>query len=298
MEQITSIDPNTLAVPDLHKLLLSAVSPRPIALASTIDAKGHVNLSPFSFFNVFSANPPILIFSPARRGRNNTTKHTYENAKYNHEVVVNIVNHNIVEQMSLSSTEYDAGVNEFVKAGFTQVPSEVIKPPRVGEAPVSFECTINNIVELGSQGGAGNLIISQIKRIHLHTKYLKDNGHLDTQKLDLVARMGESWYCRASGDALFEIPKPIFNKGIGVDQLPSHVLSSTVLSGNHLGRLGNMEHIPSEEEINKQLNSHEVQGILLIEDPKEQQDELHKYVVASIENNDLENALSILFCLN
>lgn len=298
MEQIKTIDPNTLPVPELHRLLLAAVAPRPIALASTIDAKGQVNLSPFSFFNVFSANPPILIFSPARRGRDNTTKHTYENVKYNHQVVVNIVNYDIVEQMSLSSTEYEREVNEFEKAGFTEVPSEVVLPPRVGEAPVSFECSVENIVELGHQGGAGNLVISKIERIHLHTKYLNESGGLDTQKLDLVARMGESWYCRASGDALFEIPKPIFNKGIGVDLLPKHVLQSEVLLGNHLGRLGNVENIPSMEVVETQKKSQEIQRIFQIEDDFKQRNEIHKYALLSIENNDLETALSILFCLN
>jgi len=298
MKQTKTIDPNTLPVPELHRLLLSAVAPRPIALASTIDAKGQVNLSPFSFFNVFSANPPILIFSPARRGRDNTTKHTYENVKYNHQVVINIVNYEMVEQMSLSSTEYEREVNEFDKAGFTQVSSELVLPPRVGEAPISFECTVENVVELGNQGGAGNLVISKIDRIHLHTKYLNESGELDTQKLDLVARMGESWYCRANGDALFEIPKPIFNKGIGVDQLPNHVLQSTILNGNHLGRLGNIEHSPSEEKIEEEKKTHEIQSILQIEDTQEQRNELHNYALTAIKNNDLENALNILFCLN
>lgn len=298
MEQIKTIDPNTLPVPELHRLLLSAVAPRPIALASTIDAKGQVNLSPFSFFNVFSANPPILIFSPARRGRDNTTKHTYENVKYNHQVVVNIVNYDIVEQMSLSSTEYRREVNEFEKAGFTQVPSEIVLPPRVGEAPVSFECTVENVVELGNQGGAGNLVISKIERIHVHTKYFNESGELDTQKLDLVARMGESWYCRASSDALFEIPKPIFSKGIGVDQLPKHVLKSEVLQGNHLGRLGNIESIPSKAVVETHKQSQEIQNIFQIADDFEQQNELHKYALVSIENDDLESALGILFCLN
>jgi len=194
MEKIKSFDPNSLKVPELHRFLLSAVAPRPIALASTIDARGRVNLSPFSFFNVFSANPPILIFSPSRRGRDNTVKHTYLNVKHNHQVVINIVNHDIVEQMSLSSTEYDDNTNEFVKSGFTEVASDLVKPPRVGEAPVSFECIVENVVELGKHGGAGNLVISHIKRIHVNTQYLNASEELDTQKLDLVGRMGESWY--------------------------------------------------------------------------------------------------------
>ena len=300
MSQIKTIDPKTLPVPELHQLLLSAVAPRPIALASTIDDEGHINLSPFSFFNVFSANPPILIFSPARRGRDNTTKHTYENANATKEVVINIVNHAIVEQMSLSSTEYDSEVNEFVKAGFTQVPSDLVKPPRVGEAPVSFECTIDKIIALGNEGGAGNLVISRIERIHLHTEYLNAEGKLDTSKLDLVARMGESWYCRASGDALFEIPKPIFDKGVGVDQLPEHVLKSTILNGNHLGRLGNLGQLPSSESIAECKKTKEILAILDIDNVTEKQNHLHKYALPFIENNDLEArpVHSILFRLN
>lgn len=295
---IKTIDPNSLPTPELHKILLSAVAPRPIALASTIDTNGNVNLSPFSFFNVFSANPPIMVFSPSRRGRDNTTKHTFDNVKQHQEVVINIVNYAIVEQMSLSSTEYAQDVNEFEKAGFTQVASEIVKPPRVGEAPISFECIVDNVIELGSEGGAGNLVISRVERIHINEDFLNENGDLDTQKLDLVARMGGSWYCRANGDALFEIPKPIFNKGIGVDQLPSHVLESSVLTGNHLGRLGNMEAIPSDSEIAAQKSSEKIIPILEEQDALKKREALHQYALSFIEKNDLEKALSILFCLN
>jgi len=298
MTQTTSIDPKILPVAELHQLLLAAVAPRPIALASTIDQKGNVNLSPFSFFNVFSANPPILIFSPARRGRDNTTKHTFENVKENREVVINIVNFDMVEQMSLSSTEYEREVNEFVKAGFTQVESETIKPPRVGEAPISFECTVDKIIELGDEGGAGNLVISRIERIHLQPMYLNAAGKLDTKKLDLVARMGESWYCRANGDALFEIPKPIFNKGIGVDQLPKHVLKSSILTGNHLGRLGNMEQLPEVKSIENMKNTQEISAILSLKDSIEKQEQLHIHARTLIQKNELDQALSVLFCLN
>ncbi len=294
---VKTLDPSELATADVHKILLSAVAPRPIAFASTVDTDGRVNLSPFSFFNVFSANPPILIFSPARRGRDNTTKHTYENVKQHKEVVINIVNHAIVEQMSLTSTEYDRGVNEFEKAGLTAVASDVVQPPRVGEAPVSFECTVEDIIALGMEGGAGNLIISKVVRIHINTQYLNTKGDLDTTKLDLVARMGESWYCRASGEALFEIPKPIFNKGIGVDQLPKHVLKSNVLTGNHLGRLGNIERLPDATSIEKELHSKEIITILQLEDEQKQRHTLHQYAVGFIDKNDIERALSILCCL-
>ena len=298
MSKIKTIDPKAIPVSELHQLLLSAVAPRPIALASTIDDMGQINLSPFSFFNVFSANPPILIFSPARRGRDNTTKHTFENVKQNSEVVINVVNFSIVEQMSLSSTEYDRATNEFVKAGFTEVASEVVSPPRVGEAPISFECTVDKVVELGSEGGAGNLVISRIKRIHIQNKYLSTTGKLDTEKLDLVARMGDSWYCRASGAALFEIPKPISSQGIGVDQLPKHVLKSTILTGNHLGRLGNMEKQPSIDSIKEVAASEAISRILSLDNNIDKQHQLHKYALTFIINNDLEQALRILSCLN
>lgn len=287
MEQIKSIDPNALPVAELHRLLLSAVAPRPIALASTINAKGEVNLSPFSFFNVFSANPPILIFSPARRGRDNTVKHTYENVKQNNQVVVNVVNHAIVEQMSLSSTEYDDGVNEFVKAGFTQVPSDIIKPPRVAEAPISFECEVQNVIELGDKGGAGNLVISKIVRIHLNTKYLNTKGELDTEKLDLVGRMGESWYVRASGEALFEIPKPMFTKGIGVDALTKRIRESTVLTGNNLGRLGNLEKFPNDKAISSLKDSYDFTKM-------KTDKEFHQFARKILEAGETEKALAIL----
>ncbi|WP_298478588.1 flavin reductase family protein [uncultured Maribacter sp.] len=244
-----TLDPQEIEVVQLHGLLLSGVAPRPIALASTVDREGNVNLSPFSFFNVFSANPPILIFSPARRVRDNTTKHTLENALETKEVVINTVNFPMVEQMSLASTEYNKGVNEFAKSGLTAIPSVRVKAPRVKESPVSFECAVENVIALGDQGGAGNLIIAKVVLIHIDDVYTNKDGKLDTIKLDMVARMGESWYTRANEAALFEIPKPIFTQGIGVDKLPTHVIKSDILTGNNLGRLGNAEKIPSEKEI-------------------------------------------------
>ena len=292
-----TLDPNDLNTPTLHRLLLAAVAPRPIALASTIDSNGNVNLSPFSFFNVFSANPPILIFSPSRRGRDNTVKHTYENVKEVPEVVINIVNYAIVEQMSLSSTEYDREIDEFTKAGFTAIPSEKIQPPRVAESPISFECVVDSVVELGKEGGAGNLVISRVQRIHIQEQYLNDNSALDTKKLELVARMGESWYCRANSAALFEIPKPIFNKGIGVDQLPGHVLDSAILTGNHLGRLGNMEQLPNAAAIATLKASEKMKSILVLENRTIQLRELHTYALTAIDDKDMDTALQILCCL-
>ena len=245
-----TLDPAELETPVLHSYLLSAVAPRPIAFASTIDEDGNPNLSPFSFFNVFSANPPIAIFSPARRVRNNTTKHTLENVKLTKEVVINVVNYDIVQQMSLSSTEYGDGVNEFEKAGLTPIASDVVKPFRVKESPVQLECKVREVVELGNEGGAGNLVICEVVRVHVSEAVLDENGKIDTQKIDLVARMGGDWYCRAHGKALFEVAKPLRTLGIGVDQIPADIRNSNILTGNDLGMLGNVEEIPDETEVN------------------------------------------------
>jgi len=248
LQTMISITPKEISTATLHGYLLSAVSPRPIALASTVDEDENVNLSPFSFFNVFSANPPILIFSPARRVRGNTTKHTLENALKTNEVVINIVNHDMVQQMSLSSTEYAEGVNEFVKAGFTEVPSDIVKPPRVAESPVQFECKINNIISLGTEGGAGNLIIAEVVKIHINESILDSEGKIDPIKIDTVARMGGNWYNR-SKEGMFEVQKPIRTMGIGVDALPEAIKNSKILTGNDLGILGNSEKIPTEDEV-------------------------------------------------
>lgn len=262
MEPVTTYDPNDLSVSKLHGLLLSSVAPRPIAFASTVDKAGRVNLSPFSFFNTFGANPPIMIFSPARRGRDNSTKDTYDNVLEVAEVVINIVNYNIVEQVSLASTEYEKGVNEFIKSGLTEVPSKIVAPPRVGQAPVSFECAVDQVIPLGREGGAGNLVICKVLLMHIQSRYLSETGHLDTTKLDLVGRMGGNWYARASGEALFEIPKPLITKGIGVDQLPSWVRETHILTGNHLGRLGNLEKLPDQREVDKWKNDPGIKDLL------------------------------------
>lgn len=247
--KIKSIRPRDLHHASLHALLLSAIAPRPISFVSTIDKDGHINLSPFSFFNVFSSNPPILVFSPSRRGRDATNKHTYENVMEVPECVINIVTFPMVEQMSLASSEYEKGINEFAKAGFTELPSDIVRPPRVAESPISLECKVNSVVPLGDQGGAGNLIICEVLMVHIQEKYMNDAGQLDTEKLQLVGRMGEMWYVKAFGDALFEIPKPINPVGIGVDALPRHVLKSTILTGNDLGRLGNISSLPGDQDV-------------------------------------------------
>ncbi|MFN4233922.1 MAG: flavin reductase family protein [Bacteroidia bacterium] len=246
-----TINPKNTPTSIVHSQLLAAVAPRPIAFASTIDKNGNVNLSPYSFFNVFSAKPPIAIFSPARRVRDNTIKHTLENVYETGEVVLNIVNYAMVQQMSLASTEYPKGVNEFVKAGFTELASELVKPPRVKEAPVQLECKVKQVIELGQEAGAGNLVICEILLIHINEDILDDKGLIDQHKIDLVARMGYNWYCRASGNSLFEVPKPLTTLGIGVDAMPEHIRKSKYLTGNHLGMLGNVEQLPDETSVNE-----------------------------------------------
>ena len=244
-----SINPKDLEIPQLHRYLLGAIGPRPIAFASTIDADGIPNLSPFSFFNVFSANPPIMVFSPARSGRTGATKNTLDNVKNVKEVVINVVNYDIVQQMSLASSPYDASIDEFVKAGLTPVASELIKPFRVKESPVQFECKVNEIIELGQNGGAGNLVICEVVKIHINEDVLDANGMIDQHKIDLVSRMGGNWYCRADKNSMFEIQKPITTIGIGVDQIPTEIRNSTILTGNDLGLLGSVEAIPTQEEV-------------------------------------------------
>lgn len=245
---MTSFEPKDLSTGKLHSYLLSAVAPRPIAFASTLNKNGNANLSPFSFFNVFSANPPILIFSPARRVRNNTTKHTLENILKTKEVVINVVNFDIVHQMSLSSTEYPEGVNEFEKSGLQMLESDLVKPFRVAESPVQFECKVNEVVALGSEGGAGNLVICEVVKMHIDDEVLDTEGHIIQEKLDLVARAGGSYYSRAKS-GFFEIPKPLSTLGIGVDSFPEHIKNSMILTGNDLGMLGNVENLPTKEAI-------------------------------------------------
>ncbi|MGQ3013572.1 MAG: flavin reductase family protein [Flavobacteriales bacterium] len=230
--------------------LQAAIGPRPICFASTINARGEVNLSPFSFFNIFGTNPVTLIFSPARRVRDNTIKHTLENVREVDEVVINVVNFAMVQQTSLSSTEYARGVDEFLKSGFTKVASETIKPPRVKESPVQLECKVKQILETGDGGGAGNLVICEVQKIHVSEDILNEAGMIDQHKIDLVGRLGANWYVRASGDALFEVTKPLTTLGIGVDALPEPIRNSSVLTGNSLGRLGNVEKLPDANELN------------------------------------------------
>ncbi|MBO0342542.1 MAG: flavin reductase family protein [Bacteroidota bacterium] len=282
---IKTLDPTTIPQPELYSILSTAVAPRPICFASTVDAEGNVNLSPYSFFNVFSSNPPVMVFSPTRSGRDNSLKHTHQNVVEVPEVVINVVNHKMAEQMSLSSTAYGKDVNEFVKAGFTEVPSVKVKPPRVGEAPVSFECSVLEVVELGQIPGAGNLVIAQVDMIHINDEYLTDDV-LDTEKLDLVGRMGGNWYIRAIKESLFEIPKPIRTHGIGVDALPKGIRESDVLTGNNLGRLGNLESVPSTADIKTIVANEGVENA--------SKTELHTMAKKLLEEGNTEKAMAYL----
>ncbi len=239
-----SLYPQDISPMQLQGILQNAVSPRPIALASTVNKSGDVNLSPFSFYNVFSSNPPILIFSPARRVRDNTTKHTLENVLEVPEVVIGVVNYAMVQQVSLSSTEYAEGVNEFVKSGLTMKKSELVRPPLIAESPVNFECRVVETKPLGTGGGAGNLVICEVLKIHLKEEFLNDDGTLNQIKLDVVARLGGNWYSRNTKENLFEVPKPLVSQGIGYDELPVEIKNSTVFTGNDLGMLSNVESLP------------------------------------------------------
>lgn len=261
-----TIDPKELPIPKLHHYLLGSIGPRPIAFASTIDAEGNRNLAPFSFFNVFSANPPILIFSPARSGRTNTTKNTHDNVKAVAEVVINVVTYDMVHQMSLTSSPFESGVDEFEKAGFTPIASGTIRPFRVKESPVQIECKVLEIKELGQNGGAGNLIICEVQKIHIDERVLDENQMVDQKKIDLVSRMGGNWYCRANDASMFEVDKPITTIGVGVDSLPINIRTSSQLTGNDLGILGNMQAIPTDEEIKAELSVIDTPSLSLAKD--------------------------------
>jgi flavin reductase (DIM6/NTAB) family NADH-FMN oxidoreductase RutF len=294
-----SINPKQIEIPKLHRYLLGSIGPRPIAFASTIDSKGNINLAPFSFFNVFSANPPIMIFSPARSGRTNESKDTYNNVKEVPEVVINVVTHDMVHQMSLTSSPYGSNVSEFEKAGFTSLESDMITPPRVKESPVQFECKVNEVIELGDQGGAGNLIICEVLRIHVKESLLDQNEMIDQHKIDLVSRMGGNWYCRADKNSMFEIQKPITTCGIGFDALPKDIRNSSILSGNDLGQLAGIEQLPNETDVNeyKLLELSEL-FLSLEEDAVQLEIEIHKRAQDLLKRNLLEEAWLTLLSFN
>jgi flavin reductase (DIM6/NTAB) family NADH-FMN oxidoreductase RutF len=294
-----TLDPKELPIPKLHGYLLGAIGPRPIAFASTVDENGVNNLSPFSFFNVFSAAPPILIFSPARNGRTNTTKDTYNNVKKVPEVVINIVNMDILHQMSLSSSPFSPEVDEFVKSGLTPIPSETIRPMRVKEAPVQFECKVNQVIELGDQGGAGNLVICEVTKIHIHEDILGADGMIDQKKINLVARMGGNWYCHANEHSMFEITKPITTVGIGFDQLPEDIRNSPILNMNELAQLAGITELPNETDVNeyKLLELSDI-FVTLEDEPAKLERALHERAKSLIANNDIEGAWMTLLAFN
>ena len=294
-----SLDPKELTVQRLHQLLLGAIGPRPIAFASTLDQEGNANLAPFSFFNVFSANPPILVFSPARSGRTGQSKDTFNNAKAVPEVVINVVNYNMVHQMSLASSPYAPGIDEFVKAGFTAIASQKVAPFRVAEAPVQFECKVQQIIELGQEGGAGNLIICEVVQMHIHEDLLNENGLIDQHKIDLVARMGGDWYCRANTESMFEIKKPITTCGIGYDALPQGIKNSQLLSANDLGQLAGIEELPNETDVNEyKLLELSTLFLDLEHDANALEQALHQRAHELLAQNQLEEAWLTLLSFN
>ncbi|TDQ08570.1 flavin reductase family protein [Pedobacter metabolipauper] len=291
-----TIKTSDLSPAQLQNYMQYAIAPRPICFATTIDKAGNINLSPFSFFNMFSTNPPMCVFSPARRVRDNTTKHTLENILEVKECVINIVNYPMVQQMSLASTEYAKGVNEFEKAGFTMLPSQLVKPPRVAEAPVQMECTVTEVIHLGENPGAGNLILAEVKLIHIKEEILDAEGKIDQEKIDLVARLGGDWYCRVTADNLFKVAKPLTTLGIGVDALPKGVRNSMVLTGNDLGMLGNVEHLPTDDEVDAIRNSETVKEILdaTIGDANNRERELHDFAKQLLSRGSVNEALKVV----
>ncbi len=282
--------------PEVSDYLHYAIAPRPICFASTIDAAGKVNLSPFSFFNLFSVDPPIIVFSPSRRVRDNTTKHTVQNLNEVPEVVVNIVTYDMVHQVSLSSCEYPKGTDEFLKAGFTKEASQLVKPPRVKESPVQMECKVIEIKSLGDKGGAGNLVIAEIIMLHINEDILGKDGKIDQQKLDLAARLGGNWYARVNANNIFEVKKPNTELGIGIDSLPASIKGSKILTGNHLGQLANVNELPFIEpsyEDDKLKNIFQYYSI----EPDEMEKELHLYASELLNEGKVREAWQVLLAL-
>lgn len=294
-----SFEPKDLPIAKLHGYLLSSVAPRPIAWVSTIDEDGNSNLSPFSFFNVFSANPPIAIFSPARRVRDNTTKHTLENVHKIKEAVINVVSYSLVQQCSLSSTEYAQGVSEFEKAGLTPIKSDLIRPFRIKESPVQLECKVKEIVSLGDEGGAGNLVICEVIKMHINEDIIDKDDKIDIAKIDLVARCGGNWYSRANKASLFEVQKPLSTLGIGVDALTDDIRLSDILTGNDLGMLGNVESIPDETTVNEYKLTTLAELFIDFEDNQSKlEKELHKFAHQLLSEKKVEEAWMTLLSFN
>lgn len=295
----TTYQPSDLEPRKLHGCLLGGIAPRPIAFVSTVNGRGEVNLAPFSYFNVFSAQPPLVIFSPARRGRDGTTKHTWDNVQEVPEVVVNLVDHQMVQACSLASTDYGTGVNEFVKAGLTPVDSEAVQPPRVAESPVQLECKVVKVESLGDHGGAGQLVFAEIVRMHFRDEVLSDAGVPDATKLDLVGRCGGDHYVRASGDALFTVPKPLATIGMGVDALPEDIRTSRWLTGNHLAMLGGCEAMPDETDVNEHKLLELAEVFMEHEsDGRKLEEVLHRMASDMLDRGMVDEAWKTLLCFN
>jgi len=287
------LDLNNMTNLDRQHYLQHAIAPRPICFASTIDRKGNVNLSPFSFFNLFSINPPVAVFSPSRRVRDNTTKHTLENIHEVPEVVINIVDQDMIHQASLASCEYPKGTNEFIKAGFTQEPATLIRPPMVKESKVKMECRVNEIKSLGTQGGAGNLVICEIMRMHIDDTILDQNEKIVQHKLHHVARLGGDWYCVVNEKNLFMVEKPNTQLGLGVDGLPEHIRKSSILSGSDLGKLANLQSLP---DIDPAFDDSKLKNIFQYYsvNPDEMEKELHQYAKELLRKDLVREAWQVL----
>ena len=286
------VDPKTTPTRDLHQFLLGCVAPRPIAFASTIDQEGNPNLAPYSFFNCFSSNPPILVFSSNRKVSDNTTKDTLQNVKDIGEVVINVVNYDIVRQMAVTSISFPEDVSEFKKSGLTPITSDLVKPFRVKESPAQMECKVKEIITLGEHGGAGHLIICEVLRMHIAKEVVDDRNRIDPHKIDLVGRMGRAYYVRASGPAIHTIVQAVDKIGIGYDQLPESIRNSSILSANNIGQLAGLEVLPDKEDILAIENSDEkVKAILRDPNPKLL---LHQYAKSMLdENDDRQSAIKV-----
>jgi len=293
---VLSIKTSDLTPVEIQGYLNAAIAPRPICFASTVDKEGKINLSPFSYFNLFSVNPPVCAFSPSRRVRDNTIKHSLENLKEVPECVINIVSYDMVQQVSLASVEYPKGVNEFIKAGFTMLPSELVKPPRVAESPVQLECVVKDIMALGDAAGAGNLVIAEIKLIHISEAILDSHGQIDQLKIGQAARLGGDWYCRVTPDNLFKVAKPVKNIGIGVDAIPFAIRNSKILTGNNLGQLGNVEALPSDDEIDAYAQQPEIKDLLdaTIGDSQTRETQVHLKAKELLDEGKVEEAWKVL----
>ncbi len=288
-----SLNLSDLKPAEAQNYLQHAIAPRPICFASTIDKQGQVNLSPYSFFNLFSSNPPIAVFSPARRVRDNTTKHTLQNIEETGEVVINMVDYDLVQQMSLSSCEYPKSVNEFIKTGLTEQPATRVKPPMVKESKVKMECIVRQVIPLGQEGGAGNLVLAEILVLHIDPSILDANNNIDQTRYEPVARLGGNWYTRVTKDSLFEVEKPNVKLGIGFDQLPASVRNSTILTGNDLGMLANTDQLPEPDPAFNDAHVRQIVQYFALQ-PDELENELHRYAQNLLREQKTEAAWQVL----